>query len=108
MRSAHVEAERRCCEIRLRAERKWGELYAKMEKAKASGANQHKQRSRDTTAPPTIAAMGVSYDEASRAQKLAAVPDDQFERRLRNNATGLAAPADAQRQDRRTRPLVPL
>jgi hypothetical protein len=47
-RQAHnTEAERRACEIRLRVERKAGQLLAKREKARASGS-QHQERSRDT------------------------------------------------------------
>ena len=46
-RLAHnVEAERQCCKIRLRAERRWGDLYKKQEKAEGQG-----ERQADRTSP---------------------------------------------------------
>lgn len=74
--------ERRVCEIRLRAERKAGQLLTGMEKAKAAGSNQHKERSRDDTAPPTLAEIGVSKSQSSKWQQLAAVPEERFEAAL--------------------------
>jgi hypothetical protein len=60
-RQAHnVEAERRACEIRLRAERKAGQLLRGMEKAKGAAQPGSKQQSSDW-------------------QKLGAMPEDQFE-----------------------------
>jgi hypothetical protein len=67
--SKNVEAERECCEIRLRAERRWGELYRQSEKAK--GARSQLAGS-DASGPvisagpendevPTLESMGVSY-----------------------------------------------
>jgi hypothetical protein len=47
-------------EIRKRAEHKAGELLAVMEKAKASGANQHEDRSRPATDPPTLRDLGIT------------------------------------------------
>jgi hypothetical protein len=55
--------ERRACEIRLRAERKAGQLLAKQVKRGGS-------KSRDTTLKPN----GISKDQSSRWQKLGAVP----------------------------------
>lgn len=81
----NIEAERRACEIRLRAERKAGALLSKMEKAtgaKGSGSNQHQVRSHDTTTAKTLSELGISKDQSSRWQQLAAVPEDEFEAAL--------------------------
>jgi hypothetical protein len=56
-------------EIRLRAEIKTGEMLAVMEKntgARGTGTNQHQVRSSATTAPPTLASLGISKDQSSR------------------------------------------
>jgi hypothetical protein len=60
----------------VRAERRCGELLAKAERAKA-GDNQH-TRSSDG-ARTTLKAMGLTYDESSRYQQLAAMPEKHFE-----------------------------
>jgi len=68
-------------EIKVRAERRAGQLLAEMPKAKGTrgtGSNQHEVRSYDTTAP-TLSEMGITKDESSRWQKLAGVSDDKFE-----------------------------
>jgi hypothetical protein len=68
-------------EIKVRAERRAGEMLASMEKhpgAKGTGSNQHEVRSHDVTAPK-LADLGITKNESSRWQKLAAVPEDQFE-----------------------------
>lgn len=70
-------------EIKVRAERKAGQMLAEMPKAtgsKGTGSNQHEVRSHDATAPKTtLADIGVTKSDSSRWQKLAAVSDDQFE-----------------------------
>lgn len=65
----------------MRAERRCGELLAATEKNKGaagSGSNQHEVRSHASTAP-TLAAMGLTRDESSRYQQLAAMPTEHFE-----------------------------
>lgn len=82
----NIEAERRACEIRLRAERKAGELLRDMEKARGAtepGTNRGTTRSRDTTASTTtLRDLGISKQQSSDWQRLAAVPEDDFEAAL--------------------------
>ena len=81
----NTEAERRACEIRLRAERKAGELLSKMEKAPRgpdkNGSGQRSQRG--TSDIPTLPELGISKQQSHRWQKLAAVPKEEFETALR-------------------------
>ena len=58
-------------EIKVRAERRAGELWGEAEKNKGGNPN----LSHDTTGlPPTLKQLGISRDQAARWQKLAAVP----------------------------------
>jgi hypothetical protein len=80
----NMDAERKACEIRLRAERRWGEMFDAGPKATGAMGNPGGRgaaivRSPDVTAQPTLAEMGVSKSQASKWQKLAKVPEDQFE-----------------------------
>ena len=74
-RLAHnIEAERQCCEIRLRAERKAGQLLTKMEKAKGGNPSYVPRGSQKT-----LFDLGITYDQSSQWQKLADVPEPEFE-----------------------------
>ena len=53
-------------EIRLRAERRAGELLAETEKAKPRGSNQHEDRLRPATDPPTLKDLGLTKTQSSR------------------------------------------
>lgn len=71
-------------EIRVRAERKAGQMLAEMPKAKGtvlsgrdSFGGAQKEPPKNT---PTLAELGVTKKQSSRWQKLAAVPDEDFER----------------------------
>ena len=70
-------------EIKVRAERRCGELLTRTEKnmgATAPGTARGTTRSNDATAStPTLADMGLTKDESSRYQQLAAMPDEHFE-----------------------------
>jgi hypothetical protein len=79
----NTEAERQACEIRLRAERKAGALLADMEKAK--GGDSRPPPVAVGGGPPTLAELGVSYNQSSQWQKLADVPEDEFESALQSD-----------------------
>jgi hypothetical protein len=80
----NTEAERQACEIRLRAERKAGQLLKEIEKAKGArqpGTNRGATPLNGVRAS-TMADWGVSYKQSSDWQKLAEVPEAQFEAAL--------------------------
>lgn len=67
-------------EIKVRAERRAGQLLKEMDMAKPPGINQHKvDRSHDATDPPTLSEMGLDKSQSSRWQKIAAIPEDKFD-----------------------------
>jgi hypothetical protein len=80
----NVEAERRACEIRLRAERKAGQLLQSMkdsgERASRGETKQDRMSSRATSA---LSDLGITRDQSSKWQKLADVPKDDLEAALR-------------------------
>ncbi|MBT9177521.1 MAG: hypothetical protein DDT20_01855 [Firmicutes bacterium] len=69
-------------EIRIRAERRLGEilstqnLHAGQPKKRMVDGNDHSFEGKET---PTLSNIGISKDLSSRAQKLAAVPEGEFE-----------------------------
>lgn len=65
-------------EIKVRAERRAGEMLAEMQKHNGGRPNGNPSH-RATGLPPTLTDLGISRDQSSRWQKLAAVPEDQFE-----------------------------
>jgi hypothetical protein len=65
-------------EIKVRAERRCGELLASADKN--SGGRPIENRSHDRTSfAPTLAQMGLTKNESSRYQQLAEMPDEHFE-----------------------------
>lgn len=94
----NTEAEQRACQIRLRAERKAGEMLAAMEKAK--GGRPSENRSSSTT---SLSDLGISKDQSSRWQQLANVPEDQFEAALagpdKPSTSGIIAKPKAEPMD---------
>jgi hypothetical protein len=79
--TAKRTAERDAFEIRLRAEHRAGQLLKEREKAKGAAEPDTKrgttpsQRERAST----LGDMGISYTQSSRWQKLAEVPEKQFD-----------------------------
>ncbi len=63
-------------EIKVRAERRAGELLAGM---KINGERAQQGGDRSKSHDTTLLDLGVSRDQSSRWQKLAAVPEEQFE-----------------------------
>jgi phage N-6-adenine-methyltransferase len=70
-------------EIRIRAERRAGELLAAMEKNKGGWNQRNKESCGDITEPqddtPTLAEMGISKKQSSQWQKLADLDEPEFE-----------------------------
>jgi len=65
-------------EIRVRAERRAGQMLAEMEMQ--NGGHAAKARSTGSTElPKTLSELGITKNESSRWQKLAAVSDNKFE-----------------------------
>ena len=77
------EAVNAASQIKNRAERRMGEELAKAEKATGAaqpGTARGTTRSADPTASPlTLAEIGITKDQSSRFQKLAAIPEDTYE-----------------------------
>jgi hypothetical protein len=79
----NVDAEGKACEIRLRAERRVGQLLKETQKAKGSaqpGVGRKGVSAMPSQATTPLSELGISRDQSSRWQKLAAIPDDDFER----------------------------
>jgi hypothetical protein len=97
----NTEAERQACEIRLRAERKAGQLLAQMEKA-PGGQPYQSGHTTGSGSPKPLAELGISKDQSSQWQKLAAIPDDQFDDALTHpdkpTTNGILAALAAPRQ----------
>jgi Zn ribbon nucleic-acid-binding protein len=80
--SKNTELERQAATIRLRAERRGGELLREMPKAKGAQGNPGGQgakivRLHDGTAQ-TLDDLGISKRQSSDWQKLAAIPEEKF------------------------------
>ena len=75
------ELERDAAVARVRAERRCGELLAEMDKAK--GGRPIENRSHDSTGfvaeTKTLSDLGITKDQSSKWQRLAAVPEAEFE-----------------------------
>jgi len=92
----NTEAERQACEIRLRAERKWGQLYKAADKAKGGNPSLAGRGSE-----PTLSDMGVSPNQSSRWQGLGEVDDETFERAVTQpgaSTNGILAEAKPKQQ----------
>jgi len=71
-----LEVQNKCAEIKLRAERRAGVILAEMEKNK--GARGKGVRFHDESAP-TLAELGISQVQSHRWQKMAGIPQRDFE-----------------------------
>lgn len=67
-------------EIKVRAERKAGQMLAEM--PKNPGTLQNSSRSHDATTTKTLYEMGITKSDSSRWQKLAAVSESQFDQAI--------------------------
>ncbi len=75
-----LEMQNQCAEIKLRAERRAGEILAELPKKRGS-------RPPDAglqPATPSLDKLGIDKTESSRWQKLAAIPEEVFDRHVQN------------------------
>ena len=81
--SLNTDVERKAAEIRIRAERRAGELLKGMketgERASATGNLKRGPKSKDTTSEKTLSDLCITRDESSKWQKLAEIPEEKFE-----------------------------
>lgn len=120
----NLEAEREAANIRLRAERRVGELLKELARADTArggdtGANQHGRREAAPapTEPPAspyrdaLERQGISTQAASRFQRLADIPAETFERALsapvKPSTAGMLREHDDRSEMRQT-PRTPL
>lgn len=94
----NLDAEKKAAEIRIRAERKTGQLMQEMKRGRGartdltSGQREPKSRSTVQRRPPKSEfaqakqSAGISDTQAKRWQKLAQVPDDDFENAMASPA----------------------
>ena len=69
-----LRLRRKACEIRLRAERRCGQLLKNLEMAK--GGRPTENRSQRATGLEPLSDLGISKTQSSRWQKLAAIPEE--------------------------------
>jgi hypothetical protein len=77
-----LEAQNHAAEIKIRAERRAGELLADMPKqsgARGTGANQYQVGLQPATPPPSYEDLGIEKTQAHRWQQMATVPPERFE-----------------------------
>lgn len=78
------DAERKASEVRIRAERRAGELLIEMKQngQRHSGANPGPGRGNDkgVARHDTLSGIGITRDQSSKWQQLAAIPKAEFER----------------------------
>jgi hypothetical protein len=74
----NLEMQNWCAEIKIRAERRAGELLQELDKHK--GGRPPENPSHDQRGfPSTLDDLGISYDQSSRYQTIASLPVVEFE-----------------------------
>jgi hypothetical protein len=101
--SKNTEAERQACEVRLRAERRWGALYKASEKAKGGRPGENPSQA---GRGKTLDDMGVSYNQSSRWQDLAGVDDQTFEASVTKPGASTTSILNGQKQQQHPVDLV--
>lgn len=78
----NYEAERKCALVRVRAERKCGQMLAERNNAQGRRTDLQTNLVERDDQVKTLAEMGITKDQSSTWQKLAAVPEQEFEEAL--------------------------
>lgn len=99
-----MENERLCREIRVRAERRCGELLAQQTERAGRGRPDKTSQSATLKSKPTLEQLGISRHQSSEYQKLAKVPEEEFELALADRGAmpstrGIIAQHEAKQRD---------
>lgn len=106
-----LESQNYAAEIKLRAERRAGELLVEMERWRPEmgrpPAAEASQAATHTPSPPTLSDLGITRTQAHRWEAVAAIPEPVFEQHIaETKARGQELTgADVQRLARESRPL---
>lgn len=73
-----LEVQNKAAELKIRAERRAGELLGEMELQKPG----EYKRSHRASVCPSLGDMGITHSQSSRWQKIASLPDDDFEKHI--------------------------
>jgi hypothetical protein len=76
----NLDNERKCCEIRIRAERKAGKL---LRETASNGTRMIRKNVKSQGSTSKLADHGISKDQSSDWQRLATIPEKQFEAELK-------------------------
>lgn len=74
---ASLRMQNQCAEIKLRAERRLGELLAKQ--VPSQGGRPKKRSHAGTVSRPTLEQLGINKNQSSRWQRIASIPARQFD-----------------------------
>lgn len=77
--SAGLEAQNRCAEIKIRAERRMGQELATIDKNRGAATPSH-----DGRALPPLKDLGINHNQSSRWQQIASLDDQEFEDAVQN------------------------
>lgn len=81
-----VESQNLAAEIKIRAERRAGELLREMPKHPAGRPTENRLHDA-TDFPPTLESIGIEKTQSHRWQAVASIPDDVFERHVSTTRT---------------------
>lgn len=76
-----LDLQNMAAEIRIRAQRRGGEILAQMEKHPPGPPKG--DRSHDGTDPPRLVDLGMSKNQSSRWQRIAGIPEEDFDDRVK-------------------------
>ena len=82
-------------EIKLRSERKLGQLLQEIELANSAPGNQYTGSSESSNGPIPLRDLGLSKSDSSRSQRVAALPEEDFERYISENVDAVREPTTA-------------
>lgn len=78
-----LEMQNLCAEIKLRAERRAGELLKKQDKNEGGRPPENQShRATGSSKPPTLEEVGINKSQSSRWQQIADLPEEKFEEHI--------------------------